>query len=646
MLKKRILALCLGCIYSSLISVAGFDPAPFGEDRVNLDSGATGDWWLKQHEGNQEWLNGLKVPRKDVICFAIYTHHKGILKMTAQMYPLYPDEEQNVRLEIKAGNKWTEISRAEVIYPGWSAHFRIENWDNSKDVTYRVLHGNEAKFQGLIRKDPTNREQIIVASFSCNSKADRGDREDIIANLKYQDPDLLFFAGDQSYDHSQHTAALLLWGKQFREVLRDRPTITIPDDHDIGQANIWGEEGRLPPDGAPSGGYSMPVEYVKMVERCQTSHLPDPFDPTPVKRGIQVYYTSLNVGEIDFAILEDRKFKSGPKGRLPHYEPVRPDHINDPAYDPATIDLPGLKLLGDRQLKFLHEWGQDWTDTIMKCVLSQTNFAGAVHLHGYTDNRLLADLDCNGWPQTGRNKALIEIRRALACHLAGDQHLAVVTQHGIDAFRDGPFSFVNPAIANSIYGRWWWPIDDKPGGNPIKESPLPWTGDYLDGLGNRITMYAYANPDNDHLYPYTDKRLLPPDNRGDGYALVRFNKQDRTIIFECWPRHADASKGDIAQYPGWPVTIRMEDNDGRKVAGYLPELVFPKGSQPVVQVIDESTHEILYTRRVFVDEFQPHVYRPGRYTVKIGSAQPDGPAFKGLEAVPESTKSIIISDLD
>ena len=25
--------------------------------------------------------------------------------------------------------------------------------------------------------------------------------------------------------------------------------------------------------------------------------------------------------------------------------------------------------------------------------------------------------------------------------------------------------------------------------------PLPWTGDYLDGFGNRITMHAYANPE-------------------------------------------------------------------------------------------------------------------------------------------------------
>jgi hypothetical protein len=52
-----------------------------------------------------------------------------------------------------------------------------------------------------------------------------------------------------------------------------------------------------------------------------------------------------------------------------------------------------------------------------------------------------------------------------------------------------------PAIVNNYYGRWWWPEDEKPGANPVPGSPLPWTGDYLDGFHNKITMVAYANPD-------------------------------------------------------------------------------------------------------------------------------------------------------
>ena len=71
---------------------------------------------------------------------------------------------------------------------------------------------------------------------------------------------------------------------------------------------------------------------------------------------------------------------------------------------------------------------------------------------------------CNGWPQSGRNRALRPLRAARATHLCGDQHLAAVVQHGIDAYRDGPMAFTSPALVNTIYGRWWWPKDEPSGG--------------------------------------------------------------------------------------------------------------------------------------------------------------------------------------
>ena len=152
------------------------------------------------------------------------------------------------------------------------------------------------------------------------------------------------------------------------------------------------------------------------------------------------------------------------------------------------MDLEGLKLLGDRQLQFLDAWSQEWENAEMKCVLSQTAFCGAVHLHGNPDNRLLADLDCNGWPQTGRNKAIAAIRRCWAPHLCGDQHLAVVVKHGIDAHQDGPYAFTSPAIVNTIYGRWWHPVDEKPGPNAVLNGPLNWTGDYEDGCLSNLPL--------------------------------------------------------------------------------------------------------------------------------------------------------------
>jgi hypothetical protein len=273
----------------------------------------------------------------------------------------------------------------------------------------------------------------------------------------------------------------------------------------------------------------------------------------------------------------------------------------------------------------------------MKAVLSQTAFCGAVHMHGSRENRLLADLDCNGWPQTGRNKALAALRRALACHLCGDQHLSVVVKHGIDEFRDGPYAFTNPAIINSYYGRWWWPADEKAGGNPIAGSPLPWTGDYLDGLYNHITMIAYANPAFNTIREMRTKQRDPQAMRGDGYGLVRFRKKTRETVFECWPRYCDFSQGDRAQYPGWPVTFKMEENDGRKVAGHLPELVFERHTGPVVQVIREDDGEVLYTLRIQGNRFRPHVYGKGAYTVKAGQDKPGAWSKSGLEPAAGAT---------
>ena len=508
--------------------------APF----ENLDTLAINDWW---NRGPSKIID-MKVDRAEVIAFGIYTVSNRTLKLSAQLFPLYPEETRTVSLEIKEGDEWKEIQRQEINDIGWSALFRVENWDATKDTPYRLRHGNDASFEGLIRKDPVDKDQIVLAAFSCNSNKDRGDRANYIRNVNHHDPDLLFFAGDQSYDHKEHTAAWLKFGMQFRDIFRQRPCITIPDDHDIGQGNIWGESGKKASSPAGSdGGYFYDVDYVKMVERCQTAHLPDPYDPTPVERGIGVYYTNLNIGGVDFAIVEDRKFKSGPEGKIPQQGP-RPDHIRNPEYDPASVDVEGLVLLGDRQLQFLDEWGKPKEGVVMKAVLSQTGFCGGAHLHGKKDNRLHADMDSNGWPQTGRKKALQAIKNANAVHIAGDQHLATIIHQGIDQFEDGPWAFVVPAIVNNYYSRWWWPEDEKPGEN--NNDVLPWTGRYFDGFGNRITMQAYVNPES--------------PSSGSGYGLIRFNKSSESVTFECWPREVDVTQDDAEQFKGWPFTVAMQ----------------------------------------------------------------------------------------
>jgi hypothetical protein len=509
--------------------------APFEK----LDSLCVNDWWNREPSPIVE----TRVPRTDVLAFGIYTVHAGTLKLSAQLFPLYPAETRTVRLEVLRQGDWVEAAREDVNDIGWSALFRIDDWDSTRDVPYRLRHGERAVYHGTIRRDPLGQNEISVVAMSCNSSRDRGLRPDYVRNILFHDPDLVFFAGDQSYEHRQHTAAWLKFGLQFRDVFRDRPCVTIPDDHDIGQSNLWGESGKVSTlPGSSDGGYNHHPEYVRMVERGQTAHLPDPVDPAPIGQGIGVYFTNLRLGGLDFAIIEDRKFKTGPAGKIPQQGP-RPDHITDPSYDPASIDLEGLVLLGERQLSFLERWGQDWAGVSMKAVLSQTGFCGGAHIHGRSNNRLFADLDSNGWPQTGRNRALRLIQAAGAIHIGGDQHLATLIQHGIDEHRDGPWAFIVPASTNTIYERWWRPDENAAGAHRDPQSVLPFTGDYLDGFGNHITMHAYANPDAGH--------------DGEGYGLIRFDKSAGEVTFECWPRTVDVSAPGAEQFPGWPKTVPM-----------------------------------------------------------------------------------------
>ena len=563
-----------------------------------------------QQKKKRDLLAIPEVTRDKVICFALYTVNEKTLKLTAQFYPLTKDESREAKLEILNNGNWKTISKTKIIEKGWTAPFRVENWDDSKKASYRVSHGKNATYEGIIQKNPVDKTEFVVAGFTGNSINPNhgGDipKNDLVQNIKKIKPDLLFFSGDQVYDHRRHYAAWLKFGRDFGEVIRNIPTITIPDDHDVGQPNIWGHGGKkstLP--GAADGGYAMPVEYVKEVERAQTSHLPDPYDPTPIQRGIGTYYTDLNWGRISFAIIEDRKFKTGPAGMIPKQGP-RPDHIRNPEYDPKSVDVPEARLLGERQLKFLDDWGQDWTDSDVKVALSQTIFCGGAHIHGKIGGRLHADLDSNGWPQAGRNRAISALRKAYAFHFAGDQHLATIFHHGIEEHRDSIYSFCVPSIAN-LYLRWWKPLE--PGKN-LAPGQDPILGDHLDGFHNKVTALAVANPS--------------PERGGDklttraaGFGVVNINKETRNITFTCWPRNIDVTDEKAKPYKGWPFTFNQLDNYGRKAVAHLPTLKINKPNQ-VVQLINERNNETVYTIRVKGSSFKPKVFENGNYTIKVG----------------------------
>lgn len=566
---------------------------------------------------------------KEGVCFALYTVQDQTLKLTAQLYPLRESDSRRVVLEVQDGDAWSQVAEAQVrenlySYPrgarSWTAHFRVAAWNSQQDRVFRLVCLDGASvYRGKIRRDPTEKDEIVVAAFSCNSNADKRLKPDLVEHVQAIDADLLFFAGDQVYTHKDHLGDWLRFGEQFGEITRDRPTVVITDDHDVGQGNLWGAGGRKTKQDR-RGGYVMPASHVKEVEWAQTSHLPDPYDPTPVEQGIGVYYTSLNVGGIDFAILEDRKFKSGPDSVLP------------PGYrkgrGPATqerLDPLEAVLLGKRQLEFLEDWAADWRTTDMKCVLSQTVFACS-HTNRNVDRRTapVVDVDTNGWPRSGRDRALAVMRKASAFHLCGDQHLATVVRNGIEDWDDAAYTFATPAIVN-FFPRVWRP-DVEP--RVQLDSTLPYTGGYLDAFGNRMTLHAYANPEfgvPDYKYR-VDKNA--PLRGADGFGVVRFDKPTRKITMECWPRLADITKPGAQQYEGWPITIGQFDNDGRTPTAWLPEVRVTGIDNPVVQVRSEASNRIVYTRRILGRTFTPPVFATGSYTVRVGE-QPGRMQEKG-----------------
>src|SRR5690606_32250203 len=109
------------------------------------------------------------VPPEESICFALYTVHEGVLKLTAQFYPLPEDAARTATLEIQRGDEWIDVATTQIIEEGWTAPFRVENWGAAQPAMYRVNHADTAYFEGTIQADPVDNEEIIVAAFTGNS---------------------------------------------------------------------------------------------------------------------------------------------------------------------------------------------------------------------------------------------------------------------------------------------------------------------------------------------------------------------------------------------------------------------------------------------------------------------------------------------
>ena len=489
------------------------------------------------------------------ILWTQYGLDRGTLKLAAHT-DANPTQlvDARVTLEVMAEDQWEQVSESVVDGLTAVAEFRIDDWDTRRTRDYRVVCGTSS-WTGTIRAEPVERGVLKLMAVACVNDTYFPYAE-AVSQMIQQDPDLVFFAGDQIYESNagggiieahvekdvpaamaNYLSKWRRFGLTFRELLKDRPSIMITDDHDVYANDLWGDGGRRMTGDRTSGGYPMHPKWVNAVERTQTWNLPDPANVGPWGDGINAYYTSLDYGGVSFAILEDRKFKSAPSEVIT--EAVRDPRtgkpnrtlevIMDPAFDEAKLDRPDLQLLGKDQEAFLVDWGKRVAkERRLSAVLSQSPL---VNIGNY--DVTYGDMDSNGWPQSARNRALHAIKPANSVMISGDIHFGTLHQHGIETWGDGPYSFSLPAFS-SKQNRSWRPSVAAQG----REIPgIAGSGNHHDRFGNKLTVMGTA-----HGY--------------NGYGMIRFDKQKRTITMELHTMNADR-KPSNESVPGWPLTIQV-----------------------------------------------------------------------------------------
>ena len=575
------------------------------------------------------------------ILWTQHTLSDNILKMNVQMAPIGNDQQQ-VSLIVDDA----PMSTVEINPQGYVAQYKIVNWNSTIDHPYRIEYtsndGQLHSYEGVIKKNPVQ-PIVKLASLSCVD--DIGfPHQDLVDNLSSHQADLYAFHGDQLYERVggygvernselDYLRKWYMWGWTFRDLIRDHPTIIIPDDHDVFHGNLWGEGGKRANvskgygyDSQDGGGYKEPPSFVNMVHLTQTGHLPDPSDRRPVSQGISVYYTNMNYGGVSYAILSDRQWKSAPKPLFPEAE-IENGWPQNTSWNPKTEAFsPRAQLLGPRQEQFLNAWVGNWAPGIIfKTVISQSPFCNVSTLpkdiyHDKhvpslprykkgeypPDDRPVADFDSNGWPKNKRDEALSIIRKAFALHITGDQHLGSTGQYGIDRFGDAGYWVSTPAVSN-LWPRRWFPSEEAKSGKRSGDTRR-YTGDYEDGFGNKMTIKAVANPYD------IDKEPGKIYDKAPGYSIIDFDRTQRRISISVWPRWAAPGKSspDNQPYQGWPIFIDQWDNL-RHFEYNLEEMTVDGNT--LIKVYRRDDSELIYTFKPLRGSFKPPVPEKTKYYI-------------------------------
>ena len=500
-----------------------------------------------------------------------------------------------VQLEQRqSDDSWKAITRpVGVSEPDYYALIRVKGHDRSKPADFRVVMINGPKdakpYPFHVPAEPTTGE-LIIGGVSCTGDIGRkgllkksllGADESFIgiwspANLWApfsgiteplieRKPDIVFFTGDQLYEWwptsidmtdampaEDYLYKWLIWHWSFKDVTASVPCLLQTDDHDVWHPNVWGDGSRLMTEGWDhGGGYIKSSYFINMVQRTMCGHNPDAYNAGPSDSGITNYFCTFSYGGVDFALLEDRKFKSAMPSVKSGAEP---------------------KMLGDSQLKMLAEWADAPNKSAARIAVSQTNY---VTLNTNAKGAMFADIDSNGWPKPARDNAVEMFGKAGAFLFTGDQHLASVTRMDTPTSVNGVYQFSQPA-GGCIWWRWFYPNEgQRKDGGPIDGKPS-YIGQFADGFGNTFEALAVANPGCEEVmrvYKNTGpkKHILSAQQRdagigtryrihqGEGFGVVHIDKSNDRMTLECWPDKNATMLVPYRQFDGWPIQLKLSE---------------------------------------------------------------------------------------
>ena len=143
-------------------------------------------------------------------------------------------------------------------------------------------------------------------------------------------------------------------------------------------------------------------------------------------------------------------------------------------------------------MRFLRHFAGDWKGTDLKVALSQTIFCNLANYHGGGQQYLVADWTATVGPKPDAIAPWQSLGVALSFTMPATSTWPPSLGTG-STIGGTPVFLCVPSIAAG-YPRSWLPDKE---GRPVRNRPepgLPNTGEYKDGLANKLSVFAIGNP--------------------------------------------------------------------------------------------------------------------------------------------------------